>query len=234
MNQWEAPTCAQDGKCLAGCTPIDQDCACATDGRCTADCAVPSQDADCPKDCGATGVCSQQACPVPDPDCVDVGKVCQSAYSCVSRDCVTDPQNRIPYCSQACTTDTDCPSLMACDTAGRVCLFRPRPEKQLYDECSQADFCAASICTGPSGASTLRCVRPCASQVDCGSAGTCEGDASGQRFCHPPADLARFDTIKVPRAVTEGQAATNAGCTAAPGGLLPLAALLLALRRRRN
>lgn len=233
MNAWEAPTCGKDGKCLAGCAPIDQDCACAADTRCTADCAVPSEDPDCPKDCGATGVCSQAACPVPDPDCAGVGKVCQTAYNCVSRSCVTDTQNRIPYCSQSCAQDADCPALMGCDVAGRVCLFKPRPEKQLYDECSQADFCVSSICTGPIGAAVTRCVRPCTSTADCGT-GTCEGDSTGQRFCRPPLDAARFDTIKIPRAVTEGTAANPGGCTAAPGGLIPLAALLLALRRRRS
>lgn len=233
MNAWEAPTCAKDGKCLAGCAPIDQDCACAADNRCTADCLVPSEDADCPKDCGATGVCSQQACPVPDPDCAGVGKVCQTAYNCVSRSCVTDTQNRIPYCSQSCSTDADCPALMACDTAGRVCLFKQRPEKNLYDECTDRDFCVASICTAPLGAAVTRCVRPCSSQVDCGTAGTCEGDANGQRFCRPPAGTVEFNTIHIPRAVTEGSAATP-GCAAAPGGLLSLAALLLALRRRRS
>lgn len=233
MNAWEAPTCAKDGKCLAGCAPIDQDCACAADSRCTADCAVFADDPDCPKDCGPTGVCSQAACPVPDPDCAGVGKVCQTAYNCVSRSCVTDPQNRIPYCSQGCSTDGDCPAMMACDTAGGMCLFKPRPEKRLYDECTEADFCVASICTAPPGGAVNRCVRPCTSQVDCsGDGSTCEGDATGQRFCRPPLDVARFDTIKLPRAITEGTAAE--GCAAAPGGLLPLAALLLALRRRRS
>lgn len=232
MNQWEAPTCAKDGKCLAGCAPIDQDCACAADSRCTAECLVLSEDADCPKDCGLTGVCSQAACPVPDPDCSAVGKVCQTAYNCVSRACVTDPQNRIPYCSQSCTADADCPALMGCDVAGRVCLFKPRPEKQLYDECTPSDFCVASICTGPIGAAVTRCVRPCTSSADCGT-GACEGDSSGQRFCRPSLDEVRFDTIKLPRAVTEGSAASQ-GCAAAPGALAPLAALLLLAARRRR
>jgi V8-like Glu-specific endopeptidase len=233
MNQWEAPTCAKDGKCLAGCAPIDQDCACAADNKCTADCTTLSEDPDCPKDCGLTGVCSQQACPVPDPDCAGVGKVCQTAYNCVSRSCVTDAQNRIPYCSQSCTTDADCPTLMSCDTAGRTCLFKQRPEKQLYDECSDADFCVASICTAPIGGNVTRCLRTCVSTADCGN-GTCEGDSSGQRFCRPPVSEVRFDEIRLPRAVTEGTAAKPAGCAAVPGGLMPLAALLLALRRKRS
>src|SRR6185436_12015174 len=53
MNAWEAPTCFDDGKCVAtGCMPVDPDCACVADGQCTASCARPENDPDCPHDCG--------------------------------------------------------------------------------------------------------------------------------------------------------------------------------------
>lgn len=235
MNAWEAPTCNKDGKCLAGCTPIDQDCACAADGRCTTDCQVLSDDPDCPKDCGANGVCAQADCPARDPDCVDVGFTCQSAYACRSRVCLTDTQNRIPYCSQNCTTDADCPTLMACDLTGQKCLYKPRPEKQLFDECTAADFCVASVCAGPTDGTVLRCVRPCVSQSDCDATSTCEGGVQGQRYCRPPRDVVRFDVIKLPVATAAGTVANPGGCAAAPGPVLAgLGALALALRRRRS
>jgi V8-like Glu-specific endopeptidase len=231
MAAWEQPTCATDGACVSGCTPVDQDCACAADGQCTADCANLASDPDCPRACLRDNVCSQTACPVPDPDCVAVGGACTVAVSCPDRQCIGDAQHPQTYCSKGCAGNADCPATMEC--AAGSCRFPLKPERQLFDSCSPSgDFCVDSICTGPAGGVT-RCVKSCIATSDCPSGSSCEAGADAQRYCRP-AGLAFTPTVLAAATRLEGPAAS--GCTStAPGlpSLWLLALALPALRRRR-
>ncbi len=227
MGGWEQPTCAADGQCVPGCTPIDPDCACKADGVCGADCSDPSKDVDCPADCSANGICAQQACGRPDVDCVPAGDLCSAAVQCQSRLCVSDDQNPTTYCTQACRAQTDCPSSMEC--ASGSCRIKQRPVRQLFDACAAStDYCAQSICTGPTGGFS-RCVKGCLVTADCASGSVCEAGSDSQRFCRP-AEL-RFTNVTLPAVSTiAGEPAT--GCTAS-GGALGLWLGLALLRRRR-
>ncbi|MBI3186104.1 MAG: trypsin-like serine protease [Myxococcales bacterium] len=231
---WEAPTCATDGKCLPGCAPIDQDCACAADGQCTASCADLAKDPDCPKDCGTNGICSIDACPSPDADCVAEGGLCLTESVCKSRKCVTDPQHSSFYCSRSCTQSSECPPGMECGTA-KVCILAQKPEVSLGEACSKEDYCRGGVCTGPAGG-TLRCALACGSNLDCPADHTCQGGYDGVRYCYSASVVQPTPSNRIvylPRVPTEGPAA---GCSAAAGGM-PAAALALALlgliRRRR-
>ncbi|MEW5743591.1 MAG: trypsin-like serine protease [Myxococcota bacterium] len=232
MAQWEQPTCATDGACVPGCTPVDQDCACAADGRCTADCADLTRDPDCPRDCARNNVCAQAECPAPDPDCIAVGGACTVAASCRERLCVSDSQHPQTYCSKGCSGSADCPSGMECGSG--TCRYPLKPERQLFDTCSASeDYCVASICTGPVGGLT-RCVASCLVTSDCPSGSVCEAGADSRRFCRP-ADL-RFTPTVLPAARAEGPVAST-GCSAVGPGLPSLWLLALALpalRRRRS
>jgi hypothetical protein len=237
MAAWEGPTCFTDGQCVAGCAPVDPDCACAADGQCTTACANLLSDPDCPKDCIANGVCALDACPSPDTDCVAAGGACASELSCKGRACVSDEQHPVKYCSVPCTTTAQCPTGMEC-TDQLVCLLPQRPTKVAGEKCdAAADFCSGGkICTGPTGAIT-RCVQGCVLQGDC-ALGTCEGGAGGLRYCRPPESVLSFnDTIVIPRAVAEGPAAPAGGCAAAGFGDLSMLGLLLSglwLRLKRR
>ncbi len=230
MGQWENPTCAADGACVQGCTPVDQDCACVADGVCSAQCEDVAKDPDCPRDCATNGVCSTLACPRPDADCVAVGAACAAAQVCVSRQCVTDAQHPQAYCTRGCAAPGDCPGGMECGPAGQ-CRYPQRPERQLYDFCSPAtDFCVASVCTGPAGQLT-RCVKACTGAADCGG-DRCEGGGDGQRYCRP-ASLSFAPIYLVATPIGGGPAASSC---AAVGGVPALwlgLALLPLLRRRR-
>jgi hypothetical protein len=231
MGAWEAPTCAADGACVPGCAPIDQDCACAADGRCTADCADLLSDPDCPRDCVRNSICAQADCPVPDPDCVNVGSLCSVAQQCRARQCVSDSQHPNAYCSQACVGAADCPATMDC-AAGR-CRYPLKPERRLREACSRTnDFCVSSICTGPAGG-IARCVQPCVVSSDCAGDASCEAGADSQRYCRPK-DLRFAPTILV---ATQQLTAPAAGCSSTRSAGLPslwLFALALPLLRRRR
>jgi V8-like Glu-specific endopeptidase len=230
MNAWEAPTCADDGKCVAtGCATADPDCACVADGACTAACARPENDADCPRDCAADGVCSAAACPRQDTDCVRMGGLCSSATQCQGRQCVSDPQHSGTYCSTSCGSGGACPDGMTC--SGSVCTLPQLPERAPTDTCNEGDFCTSgTICNGPTNGVT-RCVAPCITVTDCGSGGTCEGGRNGVRYCRPPPSVLSFEPPRIPAASTElGQAE---GCSTALG-LGPAWLALLLMRRRRR
>jgi len=231
MAAWEQPTCATDGACVPGCTPVDQDCACVADGRCTADCADLSKDPDCPRDCVRNNVCAQAECPVADPDCVAVGGACTVAVSCKGRLCIGDAQHPQSYCSQSCASAADCPATMEC--AAGACRYPLKPTRDLFDTCSAAsDFCVDSICTGPSGGLT-RCVKSCLITTDCPSGSTCEAGGDSRRYCRP-ANLRFEPTVLGATTMLQGPAA--AGCTSVGAGLPSLWLLALALpalRRRR-
>ncbi len=233
---WEAPTCATDGKCVPGCTPVDQDCACAADGACSADCADLTRDPDCPVDCVANGVCALQVCPRPDPDCVAEGGPCASALSCHGRQCVSDVQHGAQkYCSVGCGAGTICPDQMECG-AQQVCVLKQKPVVQPGQPCAAAtDFCAGvnQLCTGPSGGIT-RCVSSCITVANCPSGNSCEGGADSQRFCRPPESELRFNNVVLPRATGENPAAPAGCATAGFGDLSMLAALVGGLRLTRR
>jgi V8-like Glu-specific endopeptidase len=236
-NPWEAPSCATDGKCVAGCTPVDQDCVCVSDGTCNPQCLNLLMDPDCPKDCVANGVCAQAACPTPDPDCVATGAVCSSDLVCKSRDCVSDPQHAGFYCSQSCTLPTDCPSGMEC-TAAKICLFKQLPVAQVNEVCGPTVWCQGpnTACTGPAGAS-LRCAFLCTSQPDCPVDYVCEGGVNGTRYCRSPAPPSQPKVKQLTLTLAPAElGATAAGCNAVQG--LPSVALALAglglVRRRRG
>ncbi len=227
MGAWEAPTCATDGQCVAGCTPVDQDCVCKADGVCSAECTDPSMDVDCPRDCIANGICAQQPCGRPDVDCAAEGTLCSGPQQCKERLCVRDDQNPTTYCTRACQSASDCPATMECAVGS--CRIKQRPVRQLFDSCSaSSDFCTQSICTGPAGGIS-RCVKGCLVSGDCASGSVCEAGSDSQRFCRP-ANL-RFTNITLP-AATSFSGPRADGCTASGGALAMWLGLAL-LRRRR-
>ncbi|MGV3624168.1 MAG: S1 family peptidase [Archangium sp.] len=228
MAAWEAPTCDYDGTCLAGCTPIDQDCACAADGVCDPECTDPSRDVDCPADCVRNGICAQQACGRPDEDCVPVGDGCIGVQQCVSRQCISDPQNNGTYCSTACSAASPCPGNLVCD-AGR-CIKPQRPTRQLFESCSSAEFCVDSICTGP-GNGITRCVKSCLVQGDCEAGSVCEAGGDSRRYCRPAS--VRFTPITI-KAASIAIGDQIEGCSSVGGGLGLWFLGALLLRRRRS
>ena len=229
MGGWEQPTCATDGACVPGCTPIDQDCACKPDGVCGSECLAPATDLDCPRDCAQNNICATQACGRPDVDCVGLGNYCDAAIQCQGRLCLTDRQHPSTYCSKACAANADCPSTMTC--AAGTCQLAQRPERQLFESCYAAtDFCVVGICTGPASGIS-RCVKSCIVTGDCDSGSVCEAGSDAQRFCRP--DGLRFNIVTLHAA----QAAIGArakGCSSTGAGLaLWLLAVPLLRRKRR-
>jgi hypothetical protein len=219
MAPWEGPSCAADGLCKAGCTPVDQDCACVADNLCNPDCADLLKDPDCPRDCVANGICATGSCPRPDPDCVAEGP-------------------NLKYCSQPCSAQTNpCVAPMECAPEG-VCLLKQKPVREPGDVCTAADYCNLNgICTGPIAGGLTRCVQGCAVQSDCPTQTMCEGGADGQRFCRAPESVLRFSDIILTRATAEGVAAPT-GCSSSGLGDLSLISVLLGgfslIRRRRS
>lgn len=227
MAAWETPTCAAGDACLAGCTPVDQDCACQADGACSAECLTPATDPDCPVNCGSDGVCAASGCGTPDPDCLTTGQNCASTAQCLSQRCITSAQHSAAYCTQSCTGDGDCPSTMGC--ANGLCEFPLKPEKQLGETCDGAvDYCAGGLCTGPVGGLT-RCVTACTSAANCAAGSTCEGGADSRRYCRP-ANLSFSTQVTLPEAPEQLGEKTK-GCSTTGAGALWAACLLW--RRRR-
>ena len=239
MAPWEGPSCASDGLCKVGCTPVDQDCACAADNVCNPECADLLKDPDCPRNCVANGVCSIETCPRPDPDCVAEGAACMTALQCRGRVCVTDEQHpNLKYCSLACSADTNpCGAAMEC-APQLVCLLKQKPVREPGDVCTAADYCShGGVCTGPIAGGLTRCVQGCGVQSDCPAQTTCEGGADGQRFCRAPESVMRFSNIVLERATGEGTAA-RMGCASAGLGDLSFLTVVLGglslIRRRRS
>lgn len=191
INQWlaekESPTCALDGRCKSGCTPVDQDCVCGSDGTCSAQCLNLAQDPDCPKDCVANGVCSLAACPRPDADCLELGETCQNDVQCPSRLCASDLQTPGRYCSRFCAGDADCPAGMDCASDSRLCQFPQKPVRLPGETCTaELDFCSDStVCTGRSG-DAPRCQVPCSKPGDCPLKTDCQMGVGGVKFCYAP------------------------------------------------
>lgn len=236
MKEWEIPTCGEDGRCAPGCPQIDQDCACVADGQCTADCKNPARDADCPVDCGKNGICSIEACPLVDQDCVAEGGACASAEVCQSRECIRDGTNAGSYCSKNCQVDSDCGRGLKCGPVG-VCILKPKTPRNSLEICDEfEDLCiGGNICAGPPDGIT-RCVKACTTQTDCEASTKCEAGAGGKRFCRPPEGVARFVPFTVPQAKLTAN--STGGCSTVAGfssaALWALAALALGARTRRR
>jgi hypothetical protein len=228
IQQWidekEAASCGEDGRCKMGCAPVDLDCVCGLDGACTTDCPNLLKDPDCPKDCIANSICSVKACPVPDIDCAVVGHGCNGPLQCVSRMCVSDPQH-LAYCSQGCVVSADCPAHMECD-ATQICRFKQLPLVSLNATCNpDLQACGPGrVCSGRTTADT-RCAKSCYDERDCDAEQLCVVGADNQKFCGNKPD------VVLPLAKLEEKAAP-AGCASVPGSLGLLC--LLALKRQRR
>lgn len=176
----EPPSCADDGRCKEGCTPVDLDCVCATDGQCTAACPAPDRDADCPRNCAADGICAQAPCPVADADCVAVGAACASASQCMSSLCVTDATHAQAYCSVACKGDGDCPGPLSCELAVGVCHHSSLPVATLLERCGPG----SAVCAEGLRCASGQCETLCTTDRDCATSERCEGADGGARSCH--------------------------------------------------
>ncbi len=243
---WETlPTCAADGACLAGCAPVDVDCACAQDGMCTAQCPAPLMDPDCIRECGANGACAALACATPDPDCLAAGTACSAAAQCLGKQCVSDAQHPATYCSTPCGLDAGssaCPGGTEC--AAGACRFVQKPEVPLGQACSAQTFCLeGGVCTGPTGAATV-CSRACDVSNACAATSEeCVAGANTLRYCRtravivPGVPSAPAAPAAADGGVVKGGMLPEAsGCQATTGGPLALllapVALWLARRRR--
>jgi V8-like Glu-specific endopeptidase len=228
MGAWEQPTCATDGACVMGCTPVDQDCVCKADGVCGSECLDAAMDPDCPRDCAQNNICATQTCGRPDADCIAEGSLCSAVQQCQGRQCVTDRQHPMSYCSKTCQTNADCPATMDC--ASGTCRLKQRPERALFESCyASSDYCLEGICTGPAGGIS-RCVRSCLVTSDCAAGSVCEAGSDSQRFCRP-ADV-RFTNITLAAApLTLGPQTT--GCSATGLGMALWILGVPLLRRRR-
>lgn len=243
MAAWEAPTCAEDGKCKSGCTPVDVDCVCAADSVCNPDCPEVTKDPDCPKDCATNGVCAQDTCPRPDQDCRDEGTSCTSDLQCLWRKCVGDPQHASMYCSRPCTTNSQCPiSGMECATDG-VCKWIQKPTADIGQPCDAETYClSGGVCTGDS-LSNLQCQIPCNPDGTCpGSTQTCVQGITGVSYCSQNTTNNNNNNntntgggyVFVRKLSTEGK---SAGCSSAGSGPAlfgALALVIIAARRRRK
>lgn len=230
MADYEGPTCAQDGLCKSGCTPVDVDCYCVKDNVCNPMCPDLAMDPDCPKDCVKNNVCSTQACPVPDQDCVAEGNTCSSELQCMGRVCISDPQHPTFYCSRPCTKDTDCLNGMECVPGANVCRYVQLPTAAAGEACTPGEtFCTnKTVCTGPQNGGDTHCETACATNADCSGKATCEYGQGTVKYCQTP----YVPPVVVARAKEEGMPMAQ-GCAAAGGSPLLLLGALSLLRRRR-
>jgi hypothetical protein len=178
-----------------------------------------------PPNCGPDGYCVSGCTPV-DPDCTPVGQACLTAAQCDGRQCVSDAQHPITYCSLTCTSSAACPSGMDCPAG--VCVFEQLPTAMLGQPCTPGGtFCLnGDVCTGPVGGAT-QCLPPCQLTAQCSSGESCVQGSNSQTYCQPtPIDV---DPVPSPLG------AEASSCSAA--GATPLVALSLlawaAPRRRR-
>ncbi len=112
LTLFDPPSCASDGRCQLGCTPVDPDCTCLADGRCEA-CLGAAVDPDCPANCIANDLCQNAGCAAPDPDCKFDGDVCAQAPECAGNRCLTDARG-FSFCTRPCADDSVCTREMRC------------------------------------------------------------------------------------------------------------------------
>lgn len=217
MATREAPMCSRDGRCLQGCTPVDQDCACAADGFCTDQC-LDLVDPECPASCRTDGLCSPELCPRLDEDCNAPGQACLRPSQCPGRECISDPQNTSKYCTQRCFAGA-CPEGFECD--GReLCIKRQKPWVENGGACTDG----VNLCREFSQCIGGVCTPLCTSQLDCPKNWFCR--ESVPRIC-----VAKNVVLR--KAEVSAAAAEEGGCQAAPAGPL-LLALLTACRTSRR
>jgi len=175
-------------------------------------------------DCGPDFVCAVGACGATDPDCVDVGSLCEGSWQCAGRSCINDAQHPAAYCSKPCTTDDECGVDLRCDPFRRLCQYPQLPTARPGEACTpQATFCTVgSVCNGPSAAQA-HCSQPCSRSIECLTGQNCRTGFAGGNVCFDP------DPITLPIAQVEFPAAPR--CAIGPG-VFPLLAALWLMRRR--
>lgn len=223
LARYEGPSCARDTRCVAGCTPDDLDCTCGPDGVCGSTC-VDGDDPDCPPSCRPDGVCSTLAeCPV-DLDCLPLGTRCLRESQCATRLCLSNPQNPTRYCSQTCSAQAPCPADYQCEASRGVCVKAQRVLVSEGAPCAPGDACADGTRCATDGLPPSRCLRTCASNLECAGSRRCD---FGLGVCVQ----ARPITLDA-GASWAGPLANVGGCSAS-GGALGLLGLGWGLRRRR-
>jgi MYXO-CTERM domain-containing protein len=214
--------CGDDGTCALDCDAPDPDCPCEYDGYCSTECATLNVDRDCPPNCDHDGTCeeNEDGCPVQDEDChptAGVGEVCEFGTDCVEGECIAATEDeRVHYCSVACSSESDCPGDMVCE--GSMCRhLPPSPGAQVWP-CTADDDCFEGNCV-PSGDDSI-CADRCVSDADCAGGNVCNASPldGSTKLCLPESG--------------------GCGCTTAsatPTQLAPFVLLLaLALLRRRR
>jgi secreted trypsin-like serine protease len=222
-----APVCSADGQCNQACTTtVDPDC------------VVTPVD-----DCAANNVCAAEVCATPDPDCTAVGEACTAGSVCASRLCVGDPQHTGKYCSEACTSSSDCPSDMECSST-KACIFKQVPTKDVGEACTKTDLCATGTLCAVGVCSLI-----CKADSDCNEGEVCQSVSGAKKACiavPPTVDAQTTGALgatgstgsaTAPKASTSTTPTAAAGCSANGEGsfsafLLTAAACLFARRRR--
>ncbi len=226
MTELETPSCDADHRCnsSASCTTPDPDCACVDDGTCNAGCGPQSPDPDCTASCVADGVCSHAACATADPDCRAFGDSCGYEAHCQSRLCSTSEQHVWPYCSQACSESTPCPTGFDCVTG--QCQYHVLPVAKVGEACTPG----VTSCGGPENTcggyrleTEPRCRQRCSETADCAANFSCTRSDQGYGMCVPE--------VLAPHLAVEKLKA--AGCTSAFGSEFALSSLILLFIRRR-
>lgn len=205
--------CSEDAECGSGACLVDGDAS-----YCTRSCDT---DADCGDEyhCRAT----------------DEGKVCVvgerggAGSPCnVNSDCTSDlfcaARGGASWCTSFCTADSECPGGFTCAAvSAEVSVCAPEAAGVLGEACADASECLSGFCqpVGPGG--ELQCSRLCGTDSTCGPGFECVRAAGGR------------DAVCVavlPASTGGGCSVTGGSSGGPPWTLLPLAALLLALRRR--
>jgi hypothetical protein len=226
FEQYDAPSCTADNECVTvGCISTDPDCACVADGQCASGCVAPTSDPDCTSACAQDGVCATVACGTPDPDCAPVGSNCGRDAHCTSRLCRDSPQHPEPYCTQACSPSSPCPSGLECEAG--TCRSPVLPGAGIGEPCTPGmTFCEGvdAVCVAISTQGTgTACRQRCLENDDCGKDASCVFDAAGNKACAPVVRLPPAGTVELP-----------AGCSTSGTTGLALAALLLWVLRGKQ
>ena len=226
LAQNEAASCERDTRCVSGCTPMDLDCVCGADGSCSASCP-DGDDPDCPMTCRPDAVCTPLSqCPI-DLDCLPLGTRCLRESQCASRLCLADPQNPTRYCSLACSAAAPCPAAFQCDLARGACIKSQKTTLPEGAACTPTEVCADGLRCAQLATPPARCLKSCASNLECPARTRCNFTAS---VCSPVPAI----TLDAGNEWS-GPLAPITGCSATSGslGLLGLVVLRCTRRRRR-
>ncbi|MDP1920814.1 MAG: S1 family peptidase [Myxococcales bacterium] len=173
LAQNEAASCERDTRCVTGCSPVDLDCLCGADGTCASTCP-DGDDPDCPASCRPDGVCAPLTqCPL-DLDCLPLGTRCLRESQCASRLCLADPQNPTRYCSQACSTAAPCPATFQCDAARGACIKSQKTTLAEGEACTPTEVCADGFRCAQLDTPPARCLKSCASNLECPARTRCD------------------------------------------------------------